>query len=211
VVRIGQLVARIAITLALVCAGVIVSARNQPPTGYLRDLGFGRCAGRPCFQGIVPGDTTWQEAVQRMSRLLDVTDPLALRYATLDRHGIAVSFGGAHPVSPEYVLILFFYDNRRALFGDLVALYGAPCVLALPRYMGGKINVNAFAAQYDTLIAAADSATGRVSAFSRLASVRLSATGADQQCVVDVAPSVDVYKGRWAGFLRTTQYAARQP
>jgi hypothetical protein len=48
--------------MIVLCSGALLYGRASNQSNELQDLGFGVCDGDPCFMGIVPGKTSWDEA-----------------------------------------------------------------------------------------------------------------------------------------------------
>jgi hypothetical protein len=48
--------------MLVLCSGALIYGRASNQPNELQELGFGTCDGDPCFMGIVPGKTSWEDA-----------------------------------------------------------------------------------------------------------------------------------------------------
>src|SRR5579871_3583374 len=54
------------LTLAVICAGVLLAGRRNAGSPVLRTLGFDVCEGKPCYKGIKPG-MEWASAQRQLA------------------------------------------------------------------------------------------------------------------------------------------------
>jgi hypothetical protein len=50
----------------LLAGGIVAYGRAQQRSNMVLDLGFDFCGDRACFLGVIPGQTTWDETLQRL-------------------------------------------------------------------------------------------------------------------------------------------------
>jgi hypothetical protein len=113
---------------ALIIAAMFYGYSDEVPN-ELRELGFDRCDGHPCFLGIVPGITSGKEAYQLLSQydetLLYVKGrPIIARVNDID---FAV-----HVDDMDQILIIHipvYSGNEFPQLKSFIALYGVPCAV----------------------------------------------------------------------------------
>lgn len=78
--RFARHVIAIWVVAILLLGAVLLYSRLSSPPNDLEALGLGLCDGQPCFMGIIPGVSTWE----------DVT-PILKRFDDLDTYGLFAS------------------------------------------------------------------------------------------------------------------------
>ncbi|HLY26962.1 MAG TPA: hypothetical protein VKQ72_11525, partial [Aggregatilineales bacterium] len=63
-VRVVILVTGLLLALSALSGGAIAIGRVEPDSNIIQNAGLGTCVERPCYLGITPGITTWEEAKQ---------------------------------------------------------------------------------------------------------------------------------------------------
>src|SRR5438105_309778 len=58
----GGLAIVLCVLVSILAGGSVVLGRAQPAPAVAQAVGLDSCNGSPCFRGIVPGITTWNEA-----------------------------------------------------------------------------------------------------------------------------------------------------
>lgn len=126
---VGKRVLIVWLTMAVICAAVIVVARLNPAPDVLQSLGFGVCDGEPCFRGIKAG-MDWNETIRKLPdiwesngalRVAGYTTPMQDVYIAPSYNGKVVrsiGIGGANLITGVSV-------------GQLIAEYGYPCKVFL--------------------------------------------------------------------------------
>ncbi len=106
---------------------------NENP---LTRLGFNLCDGRPCFLGIIPGVTDWQDASSVLLAKgfeLDNLGPPGLD--TLSNvgnsgDGITVFSDPTKPNTVRWIELAVLHGRYTIHLADVLALYGLPCAAA---------------------------------------------------------------------------------
>ena len=134
VLRVFASIAVRVIELCAVFVLLILAARamgsTQPPPQALKELHLTDCA-LPCWLGITPGKTTFDEAVQRVSAAYPTTvdtsiyrDSVYADYQAGLSSGQVAVFAGKNGIVREITLITSYVEGMT--LGDLVNLYGSP-------------------------------------------------------------------------------------
>src|SRR5262249_137181 len=104
----------------------------HPQPDKLAELGFGVCDGNPCFPGIVPGVTTWDEARGKLLTRTDIwKDDENLLDGTYLGQSIAINRDG------NFITIIFdeadpnYSPDIPISIAQLIDLYGIPCQVTL--------------------------------------------------------------------------------
>ena len=113
---------------ATLTTGSLILGKLQPDTNLLRQLGFELCSGKPCFMGIIPGETAW-ETIEQL----------------LQAHGADYRIDNRSVVGRAYVQVGDWLINLQPSFGlrdvqqifvvsrhglpyaPFLLLYGEPC------------------------------------------------------------------------------------
>jgi hypothetical protein len=95
----------------------------------LQTVGFQVCAGKPCFLGLVPGETAWEsvrttlEANQITFQQIDST--FTTKFDILTRHWLIEIISS--PQRQHVSQILWVYRDHPLSIGHFVLMYGLPC------------------------------------------------------------------------------------
>jgi hypothetical protein len=102
---------------------VIAAMKDNP----LVSLGFSRCDGQPCFLGIVPGKTLWQDATAVLSRQNFRKDTWS--FTNIDYVGVGITVDRV-PDKPDVVNSVSMNDLSQRYKVNLfhvLDLYSFPC------------------------------------------------------------------------------------
>jgi hypothetical protein len=126
--------------LALLLTGSVIAARVQPELPPLWG-GLQYCADRPCYYGIVPGQTAWDDAAAILQNVpgltLDAMTELSKNYhgphgdLRLDRNA---------PGGPVSHIALTPLPENRIDVGWLIRQFGTPCGI-LPNITLGRMQL----------------------------------------------------------------------
>jgi hypothetical protein len=117
-------------TAAVVCALVVGSARPQPMRNPIE--GLEQCIGLPCYWGVVPGYTDWDDILAQFAgRVIKKTENEITALAG-NTTQTTVYFWRVENTSTVSSFEIQFY-NAGPRLGDIVAAYGAPCFVAQPQ------------------------------------------------------------------------------
>lgn len=130
--------------ITLFSAGMIARAIGERTPNPVRALGFDMCDGAPCMLGIIPGVTTWADALAILTeRQIPYTEAgnenfrrfeAAFYYEPTDAIGFYIEL--TRPVNTQIVSSLTVHNavNREYMplptaigIGDIFRLYGFPC------------------------------------------------------------------------------------
>ncbi len=116
------------IVFSMMCVGMILIGRAQPQPEFFRY--FGICEGVPCYMGIVPGQTTWDEA-QRI-----ITNTPNFSVYTDEINTFSVFNPPQHIkflVRENIVLVIDIRldGNNTPALGNMILRLGYPCALGL--------------------------------------------------------------------------------
>jgi hypothetical protein len=136
------IVLMVTLTLLTVIPIAVGRARNEP--NELEALGFGVCDGRPCFMGIVPGVTTWIEAVSFVKKHGGID---STKYLSLDIHSLGVAF---YPTEDLSLVggIQLEPSQIQIPVGQVFQLFGVPCSIIVDR---GMITPNGVTLRYHSM------------------------------------------------------------
>lgn len=118
-----RVIAVLLVMVAIPTGLTIAASRAVPPATTFHRIGFDLCDGLPCFRGVVPGHSAWQEALiltADHSGDHSAEMPLVTGKLTFYRHAtrpLVYSFGYLVPSSARTPLTL----------ADLVRAVGPPC------------------------------------------------------------------------------------
>jgi hypothetical protein len=114
-------------TTALI-AGVLIVGKLQPDTNMLHELGFELCSGKPCFMGIIPGETPW-ETIEQLLQAHGADYRIDNRSDT-GRAYVQVSGWLVH-LQPSFglrdVQQIFVVSRHGLPYAPFLLLYGEPC------------------------------------------------------------------------------------
>lgn len=108
---------------------IVASMKTNP----LVVLGFNRCAGAPCFLGVIPGKTSWRDTTTiLLSHNFTKTDSSDLAYSRFEPNdpfqiGIYVYRVPDKPSVTHAVDLSDPHFKYQVTLADLLALYGFPC------------------------------------------------------------------------------------
>ncbi|HLY24863.1 MAG TPA: hypothetical protein VKQ72_00895 [Aggregatilineales bacterium] len=135
-VRAGFLVFCLTLGLSALIGGALLVGSETPDTNVLQDAGLGMCAEHPCYFGITPGITTWEEAKQiglaqggLLSAPNNVDYLVTLPKSTL----IADIFASADNERVNYIELRMGLNGVP--LGDIMRHYGTPCKYSSPESM----------------------------------------------------------------------------
>lgn len=113
------------LTILLLVGLVIGGAHLLSNTTAAATFGLARCDGIPCFRGLVPGRTAWATIIPAYTDETTIYDPTNTSLM-MSRSADGVSLGAIY---------IRLYPHERVLIGEIVALYGTPCQVAInPEY-----------------------------------------------------------------------------
>jgi hypothetical protein len=122
----------IALTLALIFAAVVVLVRLNPAPSTLQQLGFGVCAGEPCFRGIKLG-MDWEKAQKLIPNSVMIGNSLDVPINIGNFKNTEI-YRQVHDAYVDRIILPRISGNKTAseiLAGDVVVSYGVPCRLGL--------------------------------------------------------------------------------
>ncbi len=110
------------LTLAAICATVIVIGRLNPAPDVLQTLGFDVCDGEPCYRGVKLG-MDWKEAIPHWPTVGEVFDPSA-------SYSVSIIQSDDAKVVRGIAIEARWYSPRMPIsLGRIIAEYGTPyCV-----------------------------------------------------------------------------------
>lgn len=201
---------RITLLSTLIWCVLIVSAllphRAEQLQTSLQALGFDLCDGVPCFQGILPGKTTWDEMTEIASRSTYTQTVFNARSVVLRLPDGDLTYSRA---LTDRLLPGFTYIGRFApvgmRLGDFVRLYGSPCRVQPTDFATGQFVSVMFSSMWLEVAVQ----NGRVNPTSRVIrfsvpSPALAARGRDEsQCLI-VYPKLS--DSDWRGFATLSHY-----
>jgi hypothetical protein len=125
--RLILFVVALSLLLATLTAGVRAYSQSRPEDSSAILYGFGLCEGSPCFLGIRPGVTTWEEAkkVVRTYYSNAYVDDGAIDIVF---DADVISMGSAKGVVSE---IRFTSNDMSLMLSAVLAKIGAPCAVAM--------------------------------------------------------------------------------
>jgi hypothetical protein len=147
--RFSLLVLVLSLLLATLTAGVRAYSQSRPEDSSVILYGYGLCDGSPCFLGIKPGVTTWDEA-QKVVRARHPN-------ATFDDPIIMIESGNMLVYIEKHAsgmirVIAFESDNAKPTLSTMIAKFGVPCYVGiyLINCLGGQCPVDYIELHYDT-------------------------------------------------------------
>jgi hypothetical protein len=116
----------------VLCSGALIYGRASDQPNELQELGFGVCDGDPCFMGIVPGETKWEDAMAIL-RKYDVQEAQttgAGRSASITLRGLKIDFLSYG----DYLTILdiqppYTGDRHIVFLRNVIQQMGTPCAV----------------------------------------------------------------------------------
>jgi hypothetical protein len=135
------------VSLILLALSFVVIGRGR--AGPMREVveGLGWCEGKPCFMGIVPGQTSWDEARSILIRHGGVETDI----------GIALSIGSSAKIlvwsrledfdKSVTVIEIHLPEGSPSTLGSLISYYGSPCAVTQPY----NLNVPSFVLLYKSM------------------------------------------------------------
>lgn len=110
------------LTLILLVSGSIAYGRRHSSENPLETLGFNVCGNRPCLVGIVPGETSWNDA---RTRLAPGNDNEISELYTPVNDTQATVMPGFDQVA--IISIKAYSDTSLPVLGYFIQKYGSPC------------------------------------------------------------------------------------
>lgn len=104
-------------------SSVVLYARSSLQQTNVQTLGFEKCGGQPCFRGIFPGSTTWDEA----QRLLLQPGKQSGAFSGDVGHSRVSVRADAGDSLVELIDIIGDPNTPLPAVGAFVAQYGLPC------------------------------------------------------------------------------------
>jgi hypothetical protein len=122
------------IALAIVTFAVSVGVRSYPEGSELEALGFSLCNGKPCYLGIVAGNTKFEQATHLFTKYGELVDENS-KYPRI-KLGNAESWISAkgdldETYSDLVVSISTYFHPSGPSLGSIIQKYGAPCSIAI--------------------------------------------------------------------------------
>lgn len=122
------------VSLLLLCGSVVAVSRAQPLREPIPDLG--ECSGVPCYLGITPGSTAWEDVLSLLSTRPGLTfDYLSRTAHTLPGPYSRIQFFVSGSGFVEEIDLNVRKTGLRA--GDVIVRFGVPCALLV--YPGGDV------------------------------------------------------------------------
>jgi len=177
--------------------GVVAYARAQSTQNPVSELGLALCNRIPCYMGIRPGITTWNEAKALLK------SEGALETIQFDKvNALYISkAAGVEVISSEDGGMVFevriLADFKTEALGHLIQTLGSPCSVS-ERDMTTTIYVN-----YPDLYAEVFVERERLESGSRLYRIKLVQSGSSDLC----SGSTDARLYRWLGLSSMRHYA----
>lgn len=207
------------LTLAVICAGVLLMGRFNAGPPVLQSLGFDVCEGRPCYRGIRPG-MEWakaqgQLASNRASDMLGrasstgMVGPSAVIASDVPIDNIQLFSEGSTMVKAIAVEGLT-EQGLPISIGAIIAQYGTPCRLD---WYGNDYGPNRVFINYPNLLVFA---TIAIQSVDNPADLRLQPdTPVQELWITDDGDSrscgtpVSGTSGPWRGFISVDNYLTR--
>jgi hypothetical protein len=128
---------RMCLALALGCAAMIAYGSGRPAGNNASELGLGMRQGVACFRGIVPGQTSWENATAAL-RAMDEdsvqqpsASPLDQSQPSLTGHNSSqeIIFYASQDGQKLAAIFIRLRPGNPVMVGDILTLYGIPtCV-----------------------------------------------------------------------------------
>ncbi|MEP7284672.1 MAG: hypothetical protein ABI947_02755 [Chloroflexota bacterium] len=107
-------------------SSVLLYSRTFSEPSELQKLGFGMCSDQPCFMGIVPGVTTWKDAILILKSYdLKEEDYEEISFATVKLKYFDVTVTGS---KEDGVTAIQIWHSKIPL-GTVIQLMGNPCAV----------------------------------------------------------------------------------
>lgn len=192
----------LALTLVLTAAAILTGrgrALARPLPNPVQVLGLDSCAGKPCFLGLTPAVSRWDEVYLRLAPQYVITnDQRENVYIAEQNGGLSVLVYPDRPGRATGVRRIAVKSFEDILFvGDLFLLYGAPCSFLIESDLFASLT-------YPHMEVIIKFVGRRVSAFSPIRSVAIFETDRTASC------STARWRA-WAGFKHRTAYVMRWP
>jgi hypothetical protein len=196
------------LTLALGCAAIIRYSSGQPSANRAAELGLGICAGRPCFRGLVPGDTRWTDAVV----MLEGLRYRGIQYSAGASGSLSYIISGknfkqhitlyaAHEGSALASIYLHIPRSERLTVSDILALYGPPTCVDT-RYRSG----DSLLLHYPALHILVPAGRNRFGSATPVLSVLLGHAVGQPDDLCDLSPGNNPNQQPWRGFAFIRKY-----
>jgi len=112
-------------------SGAVVLGRTGP--GALEALGVGICDGAPCFMGILPGVTRWEDARAILAKnggyIVEITSHAAFTDVYYSIHHLRLTIDYYHATG--HVTVIYIEGETGAALpvtaGDVIRYLGLPC------------------------------------------------------------------------------------
>jgi hypothetical protein len=156
--------------------------------------GFAWCGDKPCFNRIVPGQTSWDE----ITHLIDVTiRSLSRMIGKAADLSVEAYHSPSSPSlhAPSSVTVSWIGQTvKDVTLHDFVLLYGQPCAVEL--WQGRN-----FMVIFPAMVVMAETVSGRVNLYSAVQAVTVVAPRGKNTCVF-----VSEQDRLWAGFQHLAHY-----
>jgi hypothetical protein len=115
--------------LAVVLTATLVYARGDKEALLAND-GFALCDGYPCYDGITPGLTTWEQARHIFSQAARERPNRNFSVLTLDEDDAPISFY-SHGDMVGFIGANYWKAKHPVTIGELAAIFGVPCAVRI--------------------------------------------------------------------------------
>src|SRR5882724_2093341 len=113
--RLARLVISLSLTITALIGGVILIGRAHTESNALETLGFGVCAGRPCFIGLAPNITKWSDITPELLRrdTIQSVSQAGPQNMSFFVNGLGIALTGQYD-SPDVSLVnIGFFKNQH--------------------------------------------------------------------------------------------------
>jgi hypothetical protein len=124
---------RVSLLLLTLTTGLIVLVggigRSMGGHDPLQTVGFEVCAGKPCFVGLIPGETAWDSvkpALETNHIPFEATDSTFTTKIAIVTEDWLIEITSS-PQRQRIALILWMYRHHPLSIGHFILMYGLPC------------------------------------------------------------------------------------
>jgi hypothetical protein len=197
---------RVVITWFIMFAAIGAASRyGQDEVNKLAGFGIGVCAGMPCYRGIVPGQTSWDDVRTYLDGAkIAVDDGSTIAVTLADRIELELYQDAGDPPIVEtirvsdYTVVDMMPTDFPSL-GHFLRMYGTPCLVIVDASDPARVHVSQL--MYPTL-ALSLSSTEPFLPSARVRSAWIFSTNPDL-CTNEFNKAAGL---SWAGFATPTRY-----
>ncbi len=190
--RFLRLTMMLCLLMTSIVGGAVLYARTRSSPGELQALGFGICGGRPCFMGITPGVTSWQDAREVLEKNGGQQLSMDGTYATYSIGNVRVDVNYLDNTDSVYALFVMgeHGTSLQATARDTLSYLGLPCAFYLDVESTPQLSLT-----YPHIFLMASLADPRISPVTPINYIGIQAGRA--YCNVSVP---------WLGFTKSSRY-----